>query len=604
MAPGGSGPIQGGSLAPKMLHGVDLVPQQPVSSSSTQTYQVAPTITKFIAKISENPFVRKIFSTSTQSSTPQISSDAKDDDDNVLLMILLGLKAAVVSNPISAAAVFLVGGLEVAGPELDKDVGAALELKAAEWERSRKMVETSNIERRMSGWVMVRYDGVPEDVKRVVPKGVYRHYVQTKEQLEEIVRSGRLIEGATPSWVVSNNAVFTYDSVKGLFLTRPWVRPETIGCSGAAGYVDVLIPEDVPMFLVPFYTGAQKDAFVIPGLGGLRVVDALVKAGNPSGLDERRSVVGQLYEYQNKPQERIDYLASAPQNLLRVELPVVVLGNSLDVSMPAHDSLEGMLQTIAKMDMPKGLEVLSYHIAKDWKGLLKLSGLVLGAVQYKQPPKSMYHGMEHLLSSAALSVWIGARENAEAGLKYLQVLWYSGLLHDVGRSDRYGVGEDPEHAETSARMAETFLRDNGVATDVIEKVVLAIRDHTRSHSEVTQPESLILKDVDSLERFRLGPDSCDPKYLTTEAARVLLEPVRLHYNPPPNVYPDYAAGLIGGSGAVAAEFENIAAGKLPGVGMPEVAIDLRRAEAVIDRVEKAGEAARKAGERIETGIRK
>ncbi len=98
------------------------------------------------------------------------------------------------------------------------------------------------------------------------------------------------------------------------------------------------------------------------------------------------------------------------------------------------------------------------------------------------------HGFEHTERVVRLCRVLGERLGAD-----LSVLISAAILHDIGR------GEDG-HAEKGAEIARIILKENGVSSDKIERIVEAIRVHSFSGGqEATSLEAQILSDADKLD---------------------------------------------------------------------------------------------------------
>jgi uncharacterized protein len=103
------------------------------------------------------------------------------------------------------------------------------------------------------------------------------------------------------------------------------------------------------------------------------------------------------------------------------------------------------------------------------------------------------HDWYHVKRVLRMARYIGKIEGAD-----IDILEAAALLHDIGISQEIGEGVD--HAETSAKMANVFLRDIGFDLNKLDRVVESIRYHR--YGGKIHPESLegkILQDADRLD---------------------------------------------------------------------------------------------------------
>lgn len=107
--------------------------------------------------------------------------------------------------------------------------------------------------------------------------------------------------------------------------------------------------------------------------------------------------------------------------------------------------------------------------------------------------KSGSHGLDHTLRVTRLCVEIGEAEGADK-----QILIPAALFHDVARPLEKETGIP--HEEEGARIAEEYLRSNGLEEDCIRAIVHAIRSHRYSTGTKPEtPEAKILSDADKLD---------------------------------------------------------------------------------------------------------
>lgn len=371
----------------------------------------------------------------------------------------------------------------------------AAQQNAEEWERAQKLDERPwDVQREnpSTGYVTLSRRGIPHDIYRCESAGVYRHYVSDPEAFHAILSQGMLREGWQSAWYVAGNARMIEKDVKGIFVTLPETRAELVGCANACGYVDFQLPKGTALFAVPWYLGAY--VFVIPG--------ALA-----SGLIPNPAC----------------HVEAAPRAPLRV--PIHVVDSSRSKKPIFLHSLPEFIADIGTRPLGEELEALSYQLFT-WKELLRKSGFV--AMPFIRPSQLLFHGRLHLLSVAYLAVLIAKNEGIR-DLSMLRALWYAGVFHDVGRSNRYGACDDPDHALRSAESAAWMLSRHHVDREISELTTALIRDHTSDDEASLPPLSRIFKDADALDRYRFGPEGCEKTFLRTRAAWELASEIKSFY---------------------------------------------------------------------------
>ena len=118
----------------------------------------------------------------------------------------------------------------------------------------------------------------------------------------------------------------------------------------------------------------------------------------------------------------------------------------------------------------------------------------------------------------------------------LEALAHAAVFHDTRRLDDY---LDTGHGARAAVYYEEFCRDNPDIVFHPESVFLmryhdlddrlgrkAIREHFAEEPARALLLYDIFKDADALDRWRLGHNGLDPRYLRTEAARGLVDYAR------------------------------------------------------------------------------
>ncbi len=102
------------------------------------------------------------------------------------------------------------------------------------------------------------------------------------------------------------------------------------------------------------------------------------------------------------------------------------------------------------------------------------------------------HGLEHAMRVVKWALFLGRDVGADP-----EVLAVAALLHDIVRE-----GED--HALRSAEEARKILLSHGYDEDFVERVYLAIRDHSYSSGRVPETlEGKVLSDADKLDALGL-----------------------------------------------------------------------------------------------------
>lgn len=125
------------------------------------------------------------------------------------------------------------------------------------------------------------------------------------------------------------------------------------------------------------------------------------------------------------------------------------------------------------------------------------------------------HGLGHGIRTMLLALIIARTENCEC--KELGILALAALLHDAGRVND---GHDPAHGKRGAEMVRRLLGNlRGSGAELAARLV---EQHCEEDAEKMPGMLKWLKDADALERFRLGPNALNEKYLRTSAARWLV----------------------------------------------------------------------------------
>lgn len=144
-----------------------------------------------------------------------------------------------------------------------------------------------------------------------------------------------------------------------------------------------------------------------------------------------------------------------------------------------------------------------------------------------------YHNLEHIERVLCYCVWILNMKIAKGEiLKYTDILLYSALYHDCGRSL---FVSNKKHGIVGAEIAKKKIKNIFNKKD-LKIIELLIETHAKSNNNVDfknyrfskeekeniQILSDILKDADALDRNRIKLfkfAQCNPKYLRTDEAK-------------------------------------------------------------------------------------
>jgi hypothetical protein len=144
-------------------------------------------------------------------------------------------------------------------------------------------------------------------------------------------------------------------------------------------------------------------------------------------------------------------------------------------------------------------------------------------------PDSEWHTKNHCARVLLLALLIGHKKNLSAEEK--NALAMAAVFHDSRRLDD---GIDKGHGLRAAVYYKDFCIEHDLPFD--EKTYYIIYYHDQDDSvglaEIKKSSTLheravllyqIFKDADALDRFRLGPNALDEKFLRTEEARQLVD---------------------------------------------------------------------------------
>jgi len=144
-------------------------------------------------------------------------------------------------------------------------------------------------------------------------------------------------------------------------------------------------------------------------------------------------------------------------------------------------------------------------------------------------PDSEWHTKTHCARVLLLALFIGHQKNLSEEEK--NALAMAAVFHDSRRLDD---GIDKGHGGRAAEYYKEYSREHDLPYDEQTYYITYYHDQDDSLglSEIKKSSSLseravllyqIFKDADALDRFRLGPDGLDVKFLRTEEARQLVD---------------------------------------------------------------------------------
>lgn len=144
-------------------------------------------------------------------------------------------------------------------------------------------------------------------------------------------------------------------------------------------------------------------------------------------------------------------------------------------------------------------------------------------------PESEWHTKIHCARVLLLSLLIGHQKGLSDEEK--DALAMAAVFHDSRRLDD---GIDKGHGSRAAAYYKDYCREHDLPYNEQTYVITYYHDQDDSLglSEIKNSSSLneravllyqIFKDADALDRFRLGPDGLDVKFLRTEEARQLVD---------------------------------------------------------------------------------
>ena|SRR5699024_4774535 len=143
-------------------------------------------------------------------------------------------------------------------------------------------------------------------------------------------------------------------------------------------------------------------------------------------------------------------------------------------------------------------------------------------------PDSEWHTKSHSARVLLLALLIGHQKGVTD--EEMEKLAKAAVFHDSRRLDD---GIDKGHGGRAAEYYKDYCREHDLPFDEQTYHIIYYHDQDDAHglAEIQKsPDSergvllyQIFKDADGLDRFRLGPDALDEKFLRTEEARALVE---------------------------------------------------------------------------------
>jgi uncharacterized protein len=107
--------------------------------------------------------------------------------------------------------------------------------------------------------------------------------------------------------------------------------------------------------------------------------------------------------------------------------------------------------------------------------------------------KDLHHGFDHSQRVRNYALHLAKNQKADK-----QVIEIAAYLHDIGR----GQQKEEYHTQTSVKLAKTFLTNQKLPKEMIQKIVHCIETHSRKNIQRKTPQTIeakILYDADGLE---------------------------------------------------------------------------------------------------------
>lgn len=144
-------------------------------------------------------------------------------------------------------------------------------------------------------------------------------------------------------------------------------------------------------------------------------------------------------------------------------------------------------------------------------------------------PESELHTKNHCARVLILALLIGHRKGLSDAEK--NTLGMAAIFHDSRRLDD---GIDKGHGSRAAEYYKDYCHEHDLRYDALTYYITSYHDQDDALglSEIKKSSILseravllyqIFKDADALDRFRLGPDGLDVKFIRTEEAHRLVD---------------------------------------------------------------------------------
>lgn len=142
---------------------------------------------------------------------------------------------------------------------------------------------------------------------------------------------------------------------------------------------------------------------------------------------------------------------------------------------------------------------------------------------------SDYHTKQHCSRVLLLALLLGKQNHL--GTADMEALAMAAVFHDSRRKDDW---LDVGHGQHAADYYKEYCKKHDLFYDSRTYVIMAYHDQPdekgfhfiENNRELEASDKLlyqIFKDADALDRFRLGPDALDIKYLRTSQAKELVD---------------------------------------------------------------------------------
>ena len=146
-------------------------------------------------------------------------------------------------------------------------------------------------------------------------------------------------------------------------------------------------------------------------------------------------------------------------------------------------------------------------------------------------PRSELHTRDHCARVLLYSILIS--RDMPVGRLWRDALCLAAVFHDCRRLDD---GPDVGHGARAAQRYLEHCEENETPFYLATHIAMSYHDRDDADGEAAMRDKglgedavlmyRVLKDADALDRFRLGPNGLDPRFLRTDEARGLVETAR------------------------------------------------------------------------------